>query len=68
MPIGRGRHLTKKVETTIKIEIDVQKNYRTNETKVEPSASSSNRIYSEATFKNSIRNKYKMKNLEKNNK
>ena len=40
------------VETVIKIEIDAKKNYRTNETKVEPDTSSIYRIYSEAIFKN----------------
>ena len=61
----RKRHFTNKVDNTNKIVIEKEKTYRTIENKVEANYS---KVYNEGTFKNSIRNKYKMKNLENKNK
>ena len=52
--------MTHKVQNSINNnEKETQKTYRPNKEKVE----ANNIIYQEATFKNSIRNRYKMRNM-----
>ena len=63
IPIVRTRHLTRKVESFKKLEIEPPKNIENNKSKDETNYKTND----EVTFKNSIRNKYKRKNMEKHN-
>ena len=60
---GRIRHLTRKNENGKKIEIEPKIPNEINKSKIEYNFRTNN----EETFKNSIRNKYKRRNREKNN-
>ena len=63
IPVARTRHLTRKIESSKKLEMESQKAIENNKSKVEINYNTND----EVTFKNSIRNKYKRKNMEKHN-